>query len=877
MMCVSRGRHWLVLAVLAFLMLPAVGAAAPIVERTTPLDGEILERTPTAVGVGFDQPIDPAASTFTILTTAGSELPGITTTYAATGMAVTIGLPTSLPDGVYTIVWHAVSAEDSSATDGWSSFGVGNAEDAAIVTIPSDSDSGDTSIPWFATVARWLTLLGLALCTSLWPIWRGMLRPVLADHRASARAVVWRLQSFAWVAIALALIGSLLDLLAHSGLATFPDSVFTTLAHTDWGFWWLVRMLLLVLLGAALALSPWWRRNTTRISHASLWIVSCALPFPLVLSGHAVADDVGRITTVVTSYLLLLAVFLLAGGGSWLAIALRVAPNLPIATRVRWLVLTSAGVIILAGSYLASVYVGNGEALAHTTFGHMVIVALAITAWLGVVALTHRAGFATLAVLGALVLLPLAGMQVSPTARAQLTNASIQLREPLQFDGRAGTLLIAPGATGVNHLRLELSGQYLATDTEVYLDLSSADHPELGQKRVQMYRVQGNAWEHHGTEFSIDGSWQITVLLEEPGQDVATASTGHTFATGRSGSVPAPAWKFQDASGLAGIALASIGIFGAATAITAGGPLRKEAGGLACVALLLAAVVIVQGRIDPALVVEPGEGAIDPNDELMVQRGADLYATYCASCHGAGLRGDGPLAASLNPPPSDFQQPHTRVHSDADLLYWLRYGIQGTAMPGFRSQLSDQDMRDILAFIQNWQQNPDAAANATPELGVCEVQPLEFSALPEVFHHGLHAETRRGTPLVRAAEWQVTPAQTNEVMWTLEQLVNCANQDAFMSQIRLFTPAMLQDIYPQGASWEVTSRATSPGTPVAAADAIAIEDVQSMVVLADGRIAVTVIFRDPAGVGAIPGADPVLQVTFVLVQIDGAWLIDEVR
>lgn len=34
--------------------------------------------------------------------------------------------------------------------------------------------------------------------------------------------------------------------------------------------------------------------------------------------------------------------------------------------------------------------------------------------------------------------------------------------------------------------------------------------------------------------------------------------------------------------------------------------------------------------------------------------GADQYRMYCASCHGTTGRGDGPIAASLRPPPADL-------------------------------------------------------------------------------------------------------------------------------------------------------------------------------------------------------------------------------
>jgi mono/diheme cytochrome c family protein len=43
----------------------------------------------------------------------------------------------------------------------------------------------------------------------------------------------------------------------------------------------------------------------------------------------------------------------------------------------------------------------------------------------------------------------------------------------------------------------------------------------------------------------------------------------------------------------------------------------------------------------------------DP-DPLLVEVGAELFATYCASCHGVDARGDGPAASALSTPRSDL-------------------------------------------------------------------------------------------------------------------------------------------------------------------------------------------------------------------------------
>lgn len=884
-----------VLFAIGFITMLMAGSASaePVAIRTTPLDGEILLRTPTAVGVSFDVPLDSDQSRFRLLHRDGSDVADISISWGNNNTSITLDLPRDFADGVYTIVWHAVSVDDGSASDGWSSFSVGNPQDANIITIPT-SASGHRGPPtWLQAGARWIALIGIAASLSIWPLWRGVLRPTLAHARSAAIAATRRWQQLAWIALAIALVGSLAELVTHSLAARDAgalDAVMHTIGQDAWGSWWLTRMVMLVLLGIGLAISPWWYARWSPYNNGSLWTISLLLPLPLILSGHAMDDRVGRITIVATSYLHEVSLALLLGLAIGIAVAVRSTGGTAasiLRMRATWLTFSASVIALLTGSYVGSVFAGNTDALTQTDYGQFMLIRLLMSGIAIVIAgvlllRPFRQPVSSLlagglAIVMMLTLFGSAGMDVVTSARADLTEQSVQTQSSLGFDSRPGILLVAPGRAGVNHLRLETPGTYLQTETEVYLELSSPSHPEIGSKTVQMYRVQGNAFEHHGTEFSLIGDWQVIVRIEEPGFPSSTSTTTQAFgAENESVQVPKAAWKFDSLAGLAGIGLVVATVLGLSTALVIrSGPLRKEAGGLAAVAMALGVVVILQGRIDPVLVVESGEGAIDANDMVMVARGEDVFATYCLSCHGADLHGDGPLAESLNPQPTDFDAPHARVHPNADLIYWIQYGIQGTAMPGFRSQLTDQDIRDVIAYIQHWQQNPDAAA--TPSLGVCEVTPLAFSDIPTLFHHGIHPETRRGTPLVRSADAEVSPDVTNDVMWTLEQMVNCANQDVYMSQLRLFTQPMLQDIYPQGASYEVTSRTTAAPQPVSAAEAISIQDVQSVSYLADGRIAVTVIFNDPIGVGVIPGVEPVDQVTLILVNLEGAWLIDEVR
>ncbi len=114
--------------------------------------------------------------------------------------------------------------------------------------------------------------------------------------------------------------------------------------------------------------------------------------------------------------------------------------------------------------------------------------------------------------------------------------------------------------------------------------------------------------------------------------------------------------------------------------------------------------------------------------------GEVLYAENCASCHGAELQGqpdwrapgpDGRLPA----PPHD-ETGHTWHHSDRVLFGYTKLGgkvfmeQQGmefdSGMPGFDDQLSDQQIRNILAYIHStW---PDRAQQVQAERSKADME-----------------------------------------------------------------------------------------------------------------------------------------------------------
>ena len=93
--------------------------------------------------------------------------------------------------------------------------------------------------------------------------------------------------------------------------------------------------------------------------------------------------------------------------------------------------------------------------------------------------------------------------------------------------------------------------------------------------------------------------------------------------------------------------------------------------------------------------------------------GARIYATLCASCHGPQGRGDGPVAAQLDPRPADLRD-SVRLASSTPLDFYLRitHGVPGTAMPSFDSLLSSAQRWDVTAHVYALSDSSAARAGA---------------------------------------------------------------------------------------------------------------------------------------------------------------------
>lgn len=85
--------------------------------------------------------------------------------------------------------------------------------------------------------------------------------------------------------------------------------------------------------------------------------------------------------------------------------------------------------------------------------------------------------------------------------------------------------------------------------------------------------------------------------------------------------------------------------------------------------------------------------------EAAIATGRATYAERCLPCHGERARGDGPLAAALDPRPADLVL-HVPQHTDGELFYFISRGIPGTAMPAWRDVLTETQRWELLAYLR---------------------------------------------------------------------------------------------------------------------------------------------------------------------------------
>jgi len=76
----------------------------------------------------------------------------------------------------------------------------------------------------------------------------------------------------------------------------------------------------------------------------------------------------------------------------------------------------------------------------------------------------------------------------------------------------------------------------------------------------------------------------------------------------------------------------------------------------------------------------------------------DIYDRECASCHGAGGKGDGKDGRDLHTRPTDLSSSAVAGQSDGALFWKVTTGRR--PMPGFRKDMTEEERWQVVNFIR---------------------------------------------------------------------------------------------------------------------------------------------------------------------------------
>lgn len=724
-------RGWLALAVLAALTALALvaapaGAHANLV-RASPSPGTAVDPAPLVVYAEFSEAIDLGYSSLEVLDASGASVTTGPTEADPTGRTAMLVPVADLADGTYVVVWRTLSVVDGHVIRGSFAFGVGEpvAADVAVAVASIESSPA-------AAAARWLLFMGVALLIG------GPLQ-VLAQRRGASterRRVVERRTALLLLGGGLLALAGQVGLLGTQILILGGDSLLAGFGDVfgagQWGVLWIGRTaalaVALVLANKASSSSPSERRGA--VAFGGVALAGVAMAVTISLGSHAAAlSDVGP--ALAADLIHLLAVGAWVGGLpvllllAWESRKARSAAGAAAhlaeaAARFSAVATLAVGLIVVTGVYSAWLQVLELSRLWSTEYGALLLAKLALVApllLLGGVnlgwtrprlaaagAAATRAAKALRMLVAAEIVLAAAVLGVVGFLTEREPARQVSGDVPLAVEGAATSgdarvrVQVVPGRPGPNAMKVEVASPDggRAADADIELQLRFLD-TDLGTTVERPVRTEDGVFAVETDAFTLAGAWQVLAVVRQPGAFDARVpvrlNIGSPTAVGVAEVDAAIAVR------LWGLALAGMGFVLALATLARQGwtPRVRQAGtGAGFVAILLGAGLLIIG---PQQRVAPSAVNPIPPDDVSVSAGREIYEAECVSCHGPAGRGDGPLAATLDPPPLDLVI-HVPLHPDDALFGFVFNGIEGTGMPAFGERYGELDTWHIINFIQ---------------------------------------------------------------------------------------------------------------------------------------------------------------------------------
>jgi copper transport protein len=718
---------------LAFLMLFGLTVvpvlAHALLVRSIPEANAVLDRAPAQVELFFSETVDPAFSTIKVLDANGQPVDNGDTQVDPVDATHLIVSLRSLPDGIYTVSWKALSATDGHVTLGSFPFAIGNVDTSALADAAQVSKQIKLSIG--EVVAKWLlylsamAIVGNVLFSAV--VWQPARRAAQID-RDEAQPPWQRLSNLALIGL---LIASIIGLLVQAGQASGTEiavpwdvAMNGVLFATRYGTLWIARLILtLALIG--LLLRNAMQLQTSRREQGLIFGVALLLLLSISLNGHAAGEPQPTLP-VAADVIHLLAASVWVGGLMSFVLGVWSIRRIDPITRTRFtaqliprfsvLALISVTALGLTGVYSAVQQIGTLDALWDTLYGRALIVKLLIVLsmiGLGAINLlivTPRIKQAAAdptstprladrfrrivtgeVMLGIVLLLSVGVFTSLPPARSAVSTSDLDAATDV--DDLHIALDIAPGRVGINTFAVNVTSNGQAVDNAKTVEARfTSANSNVAPSQAQLIGQGGGAYAIKGAYLSLPDTWQVQVVVRRDNHFDAYADfTFPLNAMGASTNLP---WN-RLSGGLLFVA-ALLYMFAFRRFEFARGPLIALELAPALALVLIGTIVVAQTPIESGGPINP----IPPN-ATSVAAGMAIYEEKCVPCHGESGKGDGPIGITLNPRPADLTQ-HAipGVHTDGQLFGWITNGFPASVMPPFRQALSDDDRWNVVNFIR---------------------------------------------------------------------------------------------------------------------------------------------------------------------------------
>lgn len=576
-------------------------------DQSDPAPNAVVETAPPEVTIRFTEPLEETYTQAKLFDQTGADVAGTSFRISDTDQhALVLALPASLSNGTYTVAWQNLSAADGHRLQGYFAFTVGTAADvgaAAGITLD------DGVVPfWLGGVARWTALVGIALIIAILPMWLFVLSPALTASPDSGAAVGRRAQRLAYAAVPFAIGANLFALVVQSAGNAGDEGVRSALQSTTfdtrYGQFWLIRLGLILLLGAVFPLLSWTSQREHPVLVAFGLGAAIALPLPVSMLAHAAAQVESRSVAIAVDYVHLLGAAVWGGGLFVLAIAVipalrgaeadasrgviaRVVPRFSVLGLAAWATLA------LTGTYMAYLQVGSIGGIRDTAYGDSLLLKLLVlipTLLLAAASLlvlgprlqgtssdlgNRAAGHLRWAIPAEAALVIVALFFVGRLIGQEPAREVLAARQPIgttlnvalvtQAETRPSELTISPNLPGPNTYRLEVGGTSLPDGTDGVLRLEAAGDA-LGQKEVKLTRVDtSNTYTGTGSELALPGDWSVEVIVRKPGTLEGRLTLPLTIGGAAIGEERPDIWRI-DWPGLVGLSFVVFGVACAAIA-----------------------------------------------------------------------------------------------------------------------------------------------------------------------------------------------------------------------------------------------------------------------------------------------------------------------